>query len=110
MSSNFISLEEAKNLISHYRSNLEKMLTPEFQKSLCFSETFDVEAIQKLISQKECVKFRAYYGMDEENRVCSIFVAVNEKDEDILNGDESIIVEQGVKCPPICSTTSEINR
>lgn len=102
MSNNFISLEEAKEMIFRYRDNLTKMLTPDFEKSLLYSETFDVEAIRKLIGQEGCVSFRAYYGMNNENKVCSIFVGVSENGEDILNGADSLIVENGDTCPPIC--------
>ena len=102
MSKNFITLKEAQEYTQRYRDNLEKMITPEYKDALGFSETFDVEAIKKLIEQRDCVRFRAYYGMTEENRVCFIFTAVNAENEDILNGEESIIVDHGEACPPVC--------
>lgn len=78
------------------------MITPEYKDTLGFCETFDVDAIKKLIEQTDCVRFRAYYGMKEENRVCFIFTAVNAENEDILNGEDSIIVDHGDKCPVDC--------
>jgi hypothetical protein len=106
MSSNFITLTEATDLINRYRKNLDSMLTPDFTGALLFSETFDADAVRAILNQTGCVSFRTYYGMNAENKVCSIFVGVDDKGVDILNGEDSVIVENGTKCPPDCTVSS----
>ena len=99
--SNFISLQEAQDYTTRFRANKEKMLTEGYKDSLPFSETFDADAIQTLLNQEGCVKFRAYYGMNDKNEVCMIFVGVDANDEDILNNN--ILLDRGNRCPPYCN-------
>ena len=111
MRNNIINLTTARSLIKRYRDNLALIATPEFNESLKYSETFDASAIQAILSQPGCVEFRAYYGMKENNSICSIFVGVDAEDNDILNSlsgnGEDIIVEFGKDCPPLCSTSAK---
>ena len=102
MSNNLISLSQAKEYTKKYRDNLSAMLTQDYQGALSNCETFDADAIRTLLSQDGCISFRAYYGLNEDNQVCSIFVGVDENFEDIVNGDKSIIVNTGIKCPKFC--------
>jgi hypothetical protein len=110
MSNNIINLATARELIKRYRDNLTLIATPEFKDSLKYSETFDASAIQAILNQPGCVEFRAYYGMKENNAICSIFVGVDAEDNDILNSlsgnGEDVIVEYGKECPPRCSTST----
>ena len=111
MSNNIINLATARELIKRYRDNLALITTLEFKDSLKYSETFDASAIQAILSQPGCVEFRAYYGMKENNSICSIFVGVDAEDNDILNSlngnGEDVIVEYGRDCPPKCSTSTK---
>lgn len=102
MGNNFISLSQAQENTKRYRDNLSAMLTQDYQGALSYCETFDADAIRTLLSQDGCVSFRAYYGLNEDNQVCSIFVGVDENNEDILRGDKSIIVDGGNTCPVNC--------
>ncbi len=99
---NFITLQEATELTARFRDNREKMLMPTFKDALSFSITFEAQAIRALIDQTDCVSFRMYNGMNEDLTVCAVFVGVNEQGEDILNGENSIILDKGIKCPPDC--------
>ena len=85
-------------------------------------ETFDRDAFEELLAVEGCVSIRAYFGMDEELNVKLIFVAVNDKEEDILpqlqtlpEGDTTMlaaaadttpIVEEGRRCPEDCPPPS----
>jgi hypothetical protein len=102
MPSNFISLSEAQDLTSHFRNELDDMLTTSYEGSLPYAETFDASAITDLLNQDGCTQFRAYFGMDENNNVRLVFTAVNSQGEDILDGSNSIIVENGILCPNNC--------
>ena len=101
MSNHFITLQEAKALTQRYRNNKDAINTGEYTSSLSISETFDADAIQAILNQPGCTGFRAYFGMNEENKVCLIFVGVNANDEELLN-EYSVIVEKGKVCPPYC--------
>ena len=102
MPSNFITLTEAQDLTSHFRDELDSMLTTSYEGALPYAETFDVSAIQDLINQDGCTQFRAYFGMDENNKVRLVFTAVDAQGEDILDGSNSIIVDHGDRCPSNC--------
>ncbi|MEN9964189.1 MAG: hypothetical protein RL582_1284 [Bacteroidota bacterium] len=102
MPSNFISLSEAQDLTSRFRNELDDMLTTSFEDSLPYAETFDASAIQDLINQDGCTQFRAYFGMDENNKVRLVFTAVDAQGEDILDGSNSIIIDNGIRCPNNC--------
>ncbi len=103
-----ISLKEAIRLTTNYRENRQEVLKSEYRSTniLPFSETFDKSAFEKLIHQKDCVKIRAYFGMDDNKEVRLVFVGVNEKGEDLLPKDDEkdgpTIQERGQRCPPIC--------
>lgn len=102
--SNFITLSEAQNMTARYRSSIDDMLTTAYQGSLLNCETFDASAIQDLLDQSGCEKFRVYFGMDEDNQVRAIMVGVGANNEDILNGSSSLIVDNGIRCPNFCPT------
>ena len=102
MSDNFISLDQAKAYTKKYRDNLTDMLTNEDQGALSYCETLDADAVRTLLDQKGCVGFRIYYGLNDDNQVSAVLVAVNDKNEDILHGDDSVILDNASKCPQVC--------
>lgn len=103
MADHFISIETAKEYTARYKENKDKLTTPEFKDAMPYSETFDAEVIRDILNQKGCEGFRTYYGMNEKDEVCVIFVGVDKNNEDILAN--KIIVENGVRCPPSCDYT-----
>jgi len=100
MPSYFITLTEAQDLTSRFRNELNDMLTTSYEGSLPYAETFDASAITDLLNQDGCTQFRAYFGMDENNKVRLVFTAVDAQGED----SNSIIVENGILCPDNCPT------
>ena len=124
----FITLDKAKKMTALYRKEKDNIVSEEHKEKKPFflSETFDAEAFRLVVNKTECTGVRIYYGMDDELKVHSIIVGVNEKDEDILpetgasvnilntstdptdNGDTGII-EEGVSCPPNCPPPSPLN-
>ena len=103
MSNHFISVQTAKEYTARFRQNKDKITTHDYQNALPYSETFDAQAIRDILNQEGCVGFRTYFGMNENNEVCVIFVGVDDKNEDILTND--IIVEKGKRCPDDCNYT-----
>ena len=101
MSNPFISVKTAKEYTARFRQNKDLMTTPDYQNALPYSETFDAQAIRDILNQEGCVAFRTYYGMNENNEVCVIFVGVDANNEDILKND--LIADVGARCPPTCN-------
>ena len=102
MSQNLISPETARELIDRYRANVDKMATPPYQGSLIYSELFDASAVSALLQQEGCVSFRAYFGMNADNKICCVFYGVDAHGNDIVDAVNPLIVEKGIKCPPEC--------
>lgn len=114
----FISIEYAYELVDNYhRAVREGRLCETLnEKNWLFTETFPAEAIQKLLEQPGCCKFRIYNGLDKENRVHFVMVGVSARGGDVLycsdpnanrdsckEGDLPVIVEMGAPCPEACS-------
>jgi hypothetical protein len=119
MNNPFISLEKAIAMTTRYRDNMIGVINPFYADKdvLCISDTFDKEAIQTLINNDQCVSLRLYYGMNADLQIRPIIVGVNSNNEDILPplsilGTGEItndIVDDSVKCPPVCPPPSPLN-
>ena len=110
MATHEISLQQAIAMTTLYRTNRPSNFP------VC--ETFDVDAINKLLATEGCRFLRIYYGMKEDLTVDAILVAVNTDGEDILpagtaendaTDDGAIIIEDGIRCPPDCPPSSVLN-
>jgi hypothetical protein len=108
-----ITLQRAIEMTRLYRENKDKILVPDVlgKHILSISETFNREAIDRLLAQPKCAGLRIYYSMDESLKLHAILVGVDENNRDILpssienkEGDEGggEIVEDGALCPPAC--------
>ena len=99
----FIPLDQAKKMTKLYRQQKENILADEFKGKdiLSFSETFDAESFRTVLSKPGCTKLRTYFGMSDDLKVHVITVGVNANDEEMLDGDQSIL-EDGIQCPPYC--------
>src|SRR5690606_5420423 len=119
-----ISLKQAIDYVTRFRTRKKDLFKPEHVESNVFpsSETFDREAIDNLLSHPKCIKLRIYNGMSEDLNIRMVLVGVDENDQDILplnenkilNGDdddddEPIIVDEGIRCPPVCPPPSPLN-
>ena len=113
----FISLNQAIDMTTLYRSDKEAILATAYQNQniLPDSETFNRNAFDTLLAKEGCAGLRIYYGMDENLKVHALIVAVNEDNEDILPAlasatviDEDI-VEEGQRCPDLCPPPSPLN-
>lgn len=116
----YVSLPEAIGMIRHYRQNKELLLQPGYQKQnlFCNSETFNLQAVQRLLAQKGVAALRIYYGMKEDFSVHAVLVATDSKGNDILpaadtqtaiSGENGIILEDAQRCPPLCDDSSLLN-
>ncbi len=113
MSQHFISLAQAIEMTTRYRTQKESILSSDFRGKniLSISETFDRDAFDDVLAKPGCVALRIYYSMDVNNIVHAIIVGVNKDNDDMLPGagDTSSIIEDGKICPPLCGTTSPLN-
>lgn len=116
--SNFISLQEAVNMTSLYRKEMNEILAEPFKNKniLGICETVDKENLLKLLNKPGCEKLRIYYGMREDLGVHAILVAVNANDEDMLptkqrddNTTDEDLLDNLLKCPTICPPGSPLN-
>ncbi|MCW3116228.1 MAG: hypothetical protein JWM28_310 [Chitinophagaceae bacterium] len=116
MSNHFITLGQAITMTTLYRSEREAILIPEMRgKDILFiSETFDRDAFDALLAETGAVGLRFYLGMEVDEQVRIIAVAIDENGRDILPDKTTLIepsgggkiVEIGIKCPPTCPTVT----
>ena len=118
--SNLIALSKAKQLKSFFKAQKGQLINPKIsaQDVIPDSETFNRTAIDKLLALPGCVGIRIYTGLDEEFKLHSILVGVNDKGEDLIipssvtenNAEEGgEVVEEALRCPPICPPTSKLD-
>ncbi len=105
-----ISPAQAKQMIRLYETNKSLTLKSDIDPDiLALSETFDKSEIEELLNQKTCVSLRVYYGMSEDLYVHAILVGVDSNGNDILATNPPIIIEEGVRCPPLCKANAGLN-
>jgi hypothetical protein len=102
-----ITLQDAVELTTRFRTEMPLMLKPEFSHIGVFPicETFKRSVFDQLVMRSECVAIRCYLGMDGNNLVKLLFVGVDDNNNDILsnaNEEPGYIFEYGQRCPPIC--------
>lgn len=109
--SQFISLQEAIDLTSKFRSSKEDILYSTYrgQGVLPICETFDRADMDDLLSQADCQKLRVYLGMDSNYKVKVVVVGVDSHDEDILLTGHELIAEDGHRNPPYGPPSSSLN-
>lgn len=103
-------LSDGKLMVKTYLENKSKVLPTDL--TLPNTETYDSDAFVALLNQPDCVKIRLYYGMNERQEICAIFVGVDSNGNEITiksnasinsvsEGDE-FVIEVSTKCPPNC--------
>jgi hypothetical protein len=117
--SNLIALSKAKQLKSFFKAQKGLLINPKISAKdvIPDSETFNRTAIDRLLAIPGCVGIRIYTGLDEEFKLHSILVGVNDKGEDLIipsvtenNAEEGgEVVEEALRCPPICPLTSKLD-
>jgi len=95
----FISLEDAKNMVSDYKNNPEINLEKKIN-----SHYFGKNKLLEVINQKDSIGARIYHGKaadDDGDFVQKIIVVGVDKDgNDILNTNK--ILDFSSTCPPHC--------
>ncbi len=116
--SHFISLQQAIEMTTRYRSQRENVLAPANKGILLTCETFNRTPFDALLANPDCVGVRIYFGMDKDLTIKLVIVGVNEKEEDILpseananmtTSNDKPVTENGLPCPPFCPPTSPLN-
>jgi hypothetical protein len=118
----FISLGEAKKMIDRYQIAVRNRTAAAIYNEGVWvnAETYSGDAIQKILSQPGCCKFRIYNGIGDDKMQHLIIVGTNPAGEDILYrsslaigtastnaGDDPppLIVNTGMPCPVVCGGT-----
>lgn len=66
----------------------------------------DVDKLNLITTQQDCVSVRVYNGYDTETNTTNlVFVGVNNQGEDLTDG---IIIEKTLPCPPYCPDKSPL--
>jgi len=109
--SQLISLQDAIDLTSNFRSNKETILDSTYRNmgTLPICETFEWQDIKDLMDQTDCSGIRVYLGMDSNDKVKIVVVGINSSAEDILTRDAELIAEEGDRCPPGTVASSPLN-
>ncbi|HWB24594.1 MAG TPA: hypothetical protein VG738_03900 [Chitinophagaceae bacterium] len=116
--SNSIPLSQAVDMAARYRQNKDSILAAGYDKDILpICETFDASSIAGILAEQGCTSVRIYYGMSEDLYLHAIIVAADENGADILplEGTENLsgsggdIVDEGVRCPPVCPPDSPLN-
>lgn len=117
----FISLQEAIDMTSLYRSQGQNILKPEYegQGILALSETFGRSVFDTVLSKAGCTGLRIYYGMSDDLKIHAIIVGVDSAGDDMLPEEDRLlessetaeedIIERGIRCPDICPPGSPLN-
>jgi hypothetical protein len=105
--SNFINLKEAKQLRRNFKNNRQRL--PGTAEAIPNSETFSRKDIEQLLEKPGCTSLRIHLGMDERNNLKLMITASNEKDEDILEDNDTSVLEDGLRCPPNCPPQSDLD-
>jgi hypothetical protein len=100
-----ITLANAKAMAQRYLSNRAGILKTQYSVDILPAcETFNKNDITALITQTGCVSFRVYYAMKDDLTICAILTAVDSQGIDILVPGNTIVIEEGQRCPPNCPT------
>ena len=67
---------------------------------------FGKDAVLAIISQKEAVGLRYYYGLDDEGTPHIILIGVNADGNDMTDG---LLAERALMCPPSCPESNDLN-
>lgn len=105
--SKFITLDEAKALRRNFKNNRHKL--PGTAEAIPDSETFSKEDIEKLLKQQGCTSLRIHLGMDDKHQLRLLLTASNEKEGDLLEQNNELVLEEGSRCPPYCPPPSELD-
>ncbi|QEC67918.1 hypothetical protein FRZ67_11630 [Panacibacter ginsenosidivorans] len=104
-----ISLQQAIDMTTLYRANRPAAFP------IC--ETFEKSSVLALLSHVDAAYLRVYYGMKASGEVDAILVVANSENEDILSesdtneidSTETLILEDGFRCPQYCPPSSPLN-
>lgn len=103
-----ISLEDAIVLTTRFREHRPTTLP--------ISETFSKSALLLLLEQKGADRLRIYLGEKEDGKICTVLVAADEWDQDIIasntniaSTEQAIILQDAIRCPELCPPPSPLN-
>lgn len=92
-----ISLEDAARLTANYRD--------EAGEGAFLGGYFDKSALNKILTQEDCVGIRIYNARSDSDNPTFVLVGVNSEGEDLTGGELS---EYANACPPFCPKASEL--
>lgn len=104
-----IGLDQAKTMRKKYKEAKGPILAEGVSKDILpQAEFFDKQDVLDLLNQDDCQGLRVYYSMDEAHNFHLLLVGVDSEGEDIIDSNEPLILDEGIKCPPTCPVNSEL--
>ena len=120
-----ISVAKANDLIARFVANKEAIADGAFADKDVFSnsQTFEISSVVTMLAQTGTTGLRAYFGMYDEteetprekrNKIVLVLCSsdINNNDLNLAPDSDSkntIILQDGVTCPPFCPNPSQIN-
>lgn len=90
------TLEAAATMNANFRDNFSEQPLGVY---------FSQKTLHEVLNQTNCVGIRFYFAYDDANQLTLTFAGVTGDENDILG----IIGDNGLKCPPRCSTANALN-
>lgn len=97
----FISLQNAAALTRNYRNNSG-------QSNPIRGQFLGSNKLMELMKQTGAVGLRIYYGASEAGVPKIVVVGVDSDENDIL-GEDPLILDTSMPCPPNCSSSNSLN-
>ena len=104
-----IGLDQAKSMRKKYKEAKGPILAEGVSKEILpQAELFEKQHILDLLNQEDCQGLRVYYAMDEAQNFHMLLVGVDSAGDDIIDTNDPQILDEGNRCPPVCSSDSEL--
>lgn len=114
--SHAISVADAQTLITHFASCKTDIITGDYSESepLPNAESFNKEALLRVLEQEGCIGIRFYLGFTTSDKVVLVGTGIDEDGNDLNLGLEDTstgqeLLQGGQPCPTLCPDESKIN-
>lgn len=92
-----VTLSEASGWTRNYRNNAGT--------GAVLGQFYGKEKLMEILNQSGCVGIRIYKALDDNGTPIHVLVGADADANDMTE----IILERGVKCPPMCGASNDLN-
>lgn len=111
-----VTINYANTLITNFESNVENIINGDYSESnpLYNSQSFNKDALQRVLDLEGCIGIRFYNGFDTNNKIVLVATGIDSEGNDLnLEPDSTstdyLILQHAQPCPTICPAASKIN-